>query len=209
MGYKKKNMPKNLDYIHPTQMAKKNVDNCIDDKCPDDCDLLLLRDAAADERDAIAFYLRAGHETCMSNLFLGVAEDEMHHYAELMQMVNVLDPIQAEMFAEAGVSLTLPRRPKAKYHPPVFEKEEEDDDDLEQGLTPPDPNNLERIDLLTKAIRLELMAINKYQRYMMQACHPEVKALFCHIMNEEKEHVAEFTKALFCLTHEPLSSEHD
>jgi rubrerythrin len=59
------------------------------------------------------------------------------------------------------------------------------------------------------SIEDELKAINKYQRYMNEACHPEVKTLFCHIMNEEKEHVAEFTKALFCLTHEPLPPEHD
>ena len=50
---------------------------------------------------------------------------------------------------------------------------------------------------------------NKYQRYMNDAEEPRVKELFCHLMNEEKEHVAEFTAALFRLTHEPLPEETD
>ena len=42
---------------------------------------------------------------------------------------------------------------------------------------------------------------------MNDAEEPRVKELFCHLMNEEKEHVAEFTAALFRLTHEPLPEE--
>ena len=55
----------------------------------------------------------------------------------------------------------------------------------------------------------ELHAINKYQRYMNDAEEPHVKELFAILMNEEKEHVAEFTAALFRLTHEPLPEETD
>ena len=65
-----------------------------------------------------------------------------------------------------------------------------------------------RRSIITKAIQDELHAINKYQRYMNDAEEPRVKT-FCHLMNEEKEHVAEFTAALFRLTHEPLPEETD
>ena len=60
-------------------------------------DLYLLRDAAVDERGAIAdYHLRA--ETCLDEIFLDVAEDEMEHYAETMRLISWLDPVQAEMF---------------------------------------------------------------------------------------------------------------
>jgi rubrerythrin len=44
---------------------------------------------------------------------------------------------------------------------------------------------------------------------MNEAEDARVKDHFCMLMNEEKEHVAEFTAALFELTHEPLSEETD
>ena len=70
----------------------------------------------------------------------------------------------------------------------------------------PNPD-LPAVQYITKAIQDELHAINKYQRYM-NAENPALRA-FCHLMNEEKEHVAEFTAALFRLTHEPLPEETD
>ena len=74
---------------------------------------------------------------------------------------------------------------------------------------PPGQKDLPAVHRITKAIQDELHAINKYQRYMNDAEEPRVKELFCHLMNEEKEHVAEFTAALFRLTHEPLPEETD
>jgi rubrerythrin len=44
---------------------------------------------------------------------------------------------------------------------------------------------------------------------MNEAQEDQVKEHFCELMNEEKEHVAEFTAALFELTHEPLQEEVD
>lgn len=170
--------------------------------CPSHPDLLLLRDAAADERTAAAFYLRAAHQTCLDGLFLNVAEDEMHHYMELMQLIAVLDPIQARIFSEMNLPfLLIPRHKQnhAKWQEASAESTPEDD-----TVSPPSLEEMETVDVLTQAIVDELLAINKYQTYMQEANLPEVKELFCHIMNEEKEHLAEFTKALFCITHEPL-----
>ena len=74
---------------------------------------------------------------------------------------------------------------------------------------PPRKKDLVAIRCLTKAIQDELHAINKYQTYMGEAEEPQVKKHFCELMNEEKEHVAEFTAALFELTNEPLPEEVD
>ena len=62
------------------------------DECPNHPDLYLLRDAAADERGAIADYLVCAAETCLDEIFLDVAEDEMEHYAETMRLISWLDP---------------------------------------------------------------------------------------------------------------------
>lgn len=177
-----------------------------DDECPDDCDLYLLRDAAADEREAIAFYLRAAHTTCLDKLFLDVAEDEMQHYIETMQLVSMLDPVQADMFEEVGLDIlvrpTRLNKKQVKWQP--LQKAAEDAE-----VTPPTLDELDTVDIITKALVSELKAANKYQKYMLEAEHPEVRDLFCELMNEEKEHIAEFTKALWCLTHEPLPPETD
>lgn len=167
--------------------------------CPNHPDLLLLRDAAAGERTAIAFYLEAARESCLQ-LFLDIATDEMQHFAQLMQMVSCLDPVQAQSFREAGLdTLTITRpliRPKNKT------KKLED-----PHCILPDRTETVTVNFLTRAIVDELQAINKYQRYMQAAEDQTVARLFCHIMNSEKEHLAEFTAALFELTNEPLPPE--
>lgn len=147
--------------------------------------------------------------TCLADLFLKVAGDEMHHFVELIHLINMLDPVQAAAFEKVGLSMMImPRRPKAKWHPPIEEDCPEEDEE-ESEISPPDPEDLETIEILSRSIADELLAINKYQKYMEQACHPKAKALFCHLMNEEKEHVAEFTKALFCFTNEPSPYKHN
>lgn len=175
------------------------------EECPDHPDLYLLRDAAADERGAIADYLECALKTCLDEVFLDVAEDEMHHYVELMRLISRLDPVQAEMLEEEDLDFLVMNRafackPKCEKHKPIQEEQ-----DVEVIL--PDKEDMPAIRCLTKAIQDELHAINKYQKYMDQAENPCVKQLFCHIMNEEKEHVAEFTAALFEITREPLPEE--
>ncbi len=177
------------------------------DECPNHSDLYLLRDAAADERGAIADYLRCATETCLDEIFLDVAEDEMQHYVETMRLISRFDPIQAKMLEEEDLDFLVMKRPmgrKPKWVKPQKSQEEED-----VSITPPNKKELPSVCCLTKAIQDELHAINKYQRYMNQAKDPRVKEHFCELMNEEKEHVAEFTAALFELTHEPLAEEID
>ncbi|HML32685.1 ferritin-like domain-containing protein [Sporomusa sphaeroides] len=171
------------------------------DTCPCHPDLLLLRDAAADERNAIAFYLEAARGSCLCQLFLDIAADEMQHFAELMQMVSCLDPVQAEIFSETGLDALVAERPL--YRPKNKNKKVDDP----QGILP-DRKDMVTVNFLTRAVVDELQAINKYQRYMQAAEKPSVARLFCHIMNEEKEHLAQFTAELFKLTNEPLPSEH-
>ncbi|SDF24790.1 ferritin family protein [Sporolituus thermophilus] len=204
MPSKKRTKPaktKPIDYIPSFKQAQPPRHTL----CPDDPDLLRLRDAAKNEREAIDLYLEAALRTPMADLFLDVAEDEMHHYVELMRLISSLDPVQAAVLKEENLgTLTLARvQPPDKWKaPPMWVSEAED-----VAVTPPAEKDLPTIHYLTKSLAGELEATNKYQIYMAQAEHDEVRALFCHIMNEEKEHIAEFTAALYRLTNEPLPGE--
>ena len=203
----KKRRPK---YLKPSEICLDNED------CPNNPDLLLLRDAAADERKAILDYLNAAKANCLSELFLDVAEDEMHHYMEILGHIVRLDPVQKEMFEEVNLDIP-PMRKTAAASPKQWNyvknnvnkliAEEEAVEDIQLELPP--ERNMPAICHLTAALIDELHATNKYQRYMNEACDPKVKELFCHLMNEEKEHIAEFTAALFDLTGEPLSHEYE
>ncbi|CUH95334.1 hypothetical protein P22_1404 [Propionispora sp. 2/2-37] len=176
-----------------------------DEECPNHSDLYLLRDAAADERGAIADYLACAMETCLEKLFLHVAEDEMQHYMETMRLISSLDPVQAQMLEEEDLDfLVMQRAPigKPKWGPPGINEEEEDVD-----VPPPGKKDMPAIRCLTKALQDELHAINKYQEYMNKAVDSGVRDHFCELMNDEKEHVAEFTAALFKITHEPMAQE--
>jgi len=187
----------------------KNNYGCTDDmdECPNHPDLYLLRDAAADERGAIADYLTCAADTCLDEIFLDVAEDEMQHYVETMRLISIFDPVQAEMLIEEGLGALTMRRhlSKSKWVGP--KNTHYDQEDVQ--VIPPNKRDLPGIRCLTKAIQDELHAINKYQKYMNQADDPRVREHFCELMNEEKEHVAEFTAVLFKLTHEPLPEETD
>ncbi|SMC72611.1 ferritin-like domain-containing protein [Sporomusa malonica] len=194
-----KNRPK------PKVLAETNI-VCPIEECPSSPDLLLLRDAAADERNAIAFYLDAARSSCTPHLFLDVAEDEMHHYVETMREISRLDPVQADLLSEAGLDMLVMTRPLFKPKAKVIAKEAGTND---VQVILPDRKEMPTVNLLTKALSDEFLAVNKYQRYMLDAENAEVQMLFCHLMNEEKEHIAEFTAALFELTHEPLPPEHD
>jgi rubrerythrin len=176
--------------------------DCITELCPNHPDLLLLRDAAADERNAIAFYLEASRTSCLPRLFLDVAEDEMQHYVEIMREISRLDPVQAQMFSEQNLDFLLMTRP-------LFKPKAKATEAADIQIVPPDRKAMPTVILLTKALTDELLAVNKYQRYMETAEDPDVQRLFCHLMNEEKEHIAEFTAALFELTHEPVLPEED
>lgn len=180
---------------------------CLDnDECPNNPDLFLLRDAAADERQAILNYLNAAQDNCLADLFLAIANDEMEHYMELMGHIVRLDPIQNEMFQDVNLSIPQLRRP-SKLSPKQWNylasqaKPQMDEEDSRVSLPP--ERSMPAICHLTNALIDELETVNKYQRYMNEACDPAVKELFCRLMNEEKEHVAVFTAALFDLTGEP------
>lgn len=192
-------------YKKPAKPKTLTGSACSTEVCPNHPDLLLLRDAAADERNAIAFYLEAARTSCMPRLFLDVVEDEMEHYVELMREIARLDPVQAQRLRDEELDSLLLSRPlyKPKTKTAIIQAAE----DIQ--VTPPDRKEMPTVLLLTKALSDELQATNKYQRYMQTGETVAVQRLFCSLMNEEKEHIAEFTAALFELTHEPLPLEHD
>lgn len=177
-------------------------------ECPNHPDLILLRDAAADEREAIAMYLQAARETGLTDLFLDVAEDEMQHYVMIMHHISILDPVQAEKLKEEGLNELIMsgmmKKMRAKWMKKPIMPEPED-----VSIPPLDAEEIEAVCYLTKALASQFHAINKYQCYMEKSGSVHNQHLFCHLMNEEKEHVAEFTKAIFEITQEPLPQETD
>lgn len=171
--------------------------------CPDDPCLLLLRDAAIAEREAILFYLEAAAMLCgdLQQLFLDTAADEMEHFVIIMRRIACLDPVQAEALDEVGLDSLLPRRamlpkwatgwqPACAVSPPV---------ETEADMT--------AVCLLTKALTSEFAAINTYQKAMTKTEDDFCGRLFCRLMNDEKEHVASFVAALYCQTGEPPPEE--
>lgn len=197
-------MPKWKYYDHQTGYGNSPDCEWEDEECPNHPDLYLLRDAAADERGAIADYLECAFSTCSREVFLHVTEEEMEHYVLTMRLISLLDPVQADFLEEEGLDFLVTKRHmgKSKW------KQMDSMAGEEEGIKPPDKKDSDRIRCLTEAIKGELQAINKYQRYMNQAKHELVKKHFCDLMNDEKEHVAEFTAALFRLTHEPLEESY-
>ncbi|MBP2627430.1 MAG: hypothetical protein H6Q68_2141 [Firmicutes bacterium] len=196
------------------KMGSSNMMDCNsmmdmgDMECPNHPDLILLRDAAADEREAIALYFQAARHTCMTELFLDIIEDEMQHYVMIMHHISMLDPVQADKFREEGLNELIMKgmmkKMRAKWmQKPVMAEGK----DVAVSLL--DDNELEAVCYLTKALASEFHAINKYQCSMEKSEIMHNKHLFCHLMNEEKEHVAEFTKAIFEITQEPLPPETD
>jgi hypothetical protein len=101
-----------------------------------------------------------------------------------MALLAKYDPGQAEAFDEVGIRLPAKHFRKG----PLLKACSND--------------TLAVIDLLTKSIASELEAINMYQESYEAACHDDVKSLFCDNANDEKLHVAEFWKALMCITKE-------
>ncbi|MEN6412792.1 MAG: ferritin-like domain-containing protein [Veillonellales bacterium] len=184
-------------------------DYCPDEMedCPNHCDLYLLRDAAADERGAIADYLSCAiNNPCVAEVFLDVAEDEMQHYVETMRLISLLDPVQRQMLKEQNLDYLTMKKLTSRAN---WTKKYQVQNDEDVKVIPPHKRDLAAVHCFTKAIQDELHAINKYQRYMNEAEEPRVKKHFCELMNEEKEHVAEFTAALYELTNEPLPEEVD
>lgn len=190
------------------ERAKSNLNS---DECPCHPDLLLLRDAAIDERNAILEYLTAAQDCCLPELFLHTAQDEMRHYFETMRQINRLDPIQAEAFREVGLDMLTNNRMAnncKKNAPTAVVQQAETAEAAEAALAAlPPERRMPTIAALTQALAGELAAANKYQRYMCEAKDARVQALFCHLMNDEKEHIAEFTAALYDMTQEPLTPE--
>ena len=201
---------------NPKKMCCSSSNNKCNDECPDNPDLLLLRDAAADERNAIAEYLEAALTTTLDKCFLSVAKDEMCHFVQTMQLISCLDPVQAEELREANLTMLTVMGAARKMKPGWSYYEQKCKKTCEKPIEKPcnkpcdtvcddmiSKQDLIDVQYLTRALDGELHAINKYQTYMNEALCEEVKAHFCELMNEEKEHVAEFTACLYNITHEP------
>ncbi len=199
----KKTGPPHYEHHHHDDHHGNSADPC----------LPMLRDAAIAEREAILFYLEAAAMVCgdLRQLFLDTAEDEMEHFVMTMRHISALDSVQAEALEEVGLDALLMQRGMAPkwatgWQPDCACPLEEEtmapmppEHEPESDLTP--------LCLLTKALTGELEAINKYQKYMEKASDSACCRHFCHLMNDEKEHVASFIAAIYDLTGEPPPEE--
>lgn len=191
-------------------------------------DLIFLRDDLADEVGAIVGYLECAREVKdrrLSRRFREIARDEEGHYAQLLQMIASLDPVQAEELSKQELSLLatmgykpqpmpgmpgmqampgMPRVPGMQGLPAgnmscptcpqhaKYPAEEDEEEQLKRHYRPFDRD----LECLRNALRDELHAINAYQRQIAATHNTAIQNLLTPIMNQEKEHVAEFTKLL-------------
>lgn len=187
--------------------SSKNTAVQVEECCPDDPCLIFLRQAVIGERKAILFYLNASMECCeLRDLFLSIAQDEMRHFVMTMRLISQLDPVQSAALEEANLDfLTMGRA-----MPPKWAKEYHMVCEEEPEITPPPQLHMCCLALLTHALTDELTAINDYQTFMEEThCEEVCRNLFCELMNDEKEHVAQLTAAMLDITNEPLTGEMD
>lgn len=179
---------------HSTEATK------INNLYPENPDLLLLRDAAANERETIAFYLKVSQDIpALADLFNEIAKDEMQHYVMIMRHICMLDPIQAQEMKEVGrEELAIMPRFSDQHELNAAERT------FEYALSESEKNS-EGMQYLTDALIEEFLVANKYHTYLKKAEVENNKRLFCWLLNDEKKHIAEFTANLFDFTGEPIA----
>jgi rubrerythrin len=172
-----------------------------------------LRKAAIAEREAALFYLAAANMLGgdLRTLFLTVAEDEMRHFVMTMHHIAVRDSAQAKALGTAGLDVfIMPRMAVPKWAgawPPTCAPLPKRPPDSADNLPAED---MQAVDLLTKAITNELVAINLYECFCKLADSGSAREHFDRLQTNDKSHVAQFIAALYELTCEPPPlQEHD
>ncbi len=172
--------------------------------------LYLLREDIADELGAIVGYLECADlvkDYRISSVFREAAHDEKEHFIRLMGVLAQMDSFQAQEFQRAGFSefsngngssIPFSSNPFGTGFPfqcqACLKPERHRHDSNEKRMYMADDRTME---CLQNAIRDELKAINAYQRQLKETTNPVIQNVLTLIMNQEKEHVSEFTK-LFC-----------
>ncbi len=172
--------------------------------------LYFLREDIADELGAIVGYLECADlvkDYRISSIFREVANDEKEHFIRLMGILAQMDPFQAKEFQRAGFSEVLSGNESANPFSTnpygagfpfqcqtCLKPERRRHDYNEKRMYMADDRTME---CLQNAIRDELKAINAYQKQLKETANPAIQNSLTLIMNQEKEHVSEFTK-LFC-----------
>jgi rubrerythrin len=169
--------------------------------------LYFLREDIADELGAIVGYLECADlakDYRIGSLFREIANDEMEHFIRLMGALAQNDSVQAEEFQKTGFSEVLmgtqgtnpygigyPFQCQACLKP---EKRRHDYNDKRVYMA-----DDRMVECLQNSIRDELKAINAYQRQLKETSNPAIQNLLTVIMNQEKEHVSEFTKLFYAI----------
>lgn len=177
------------NYSYPHLVAQSENGNFTDEP-----DLLLLRECLAQEIGSVIGYTEIAvlvKDYRIGKIFRQVANDELNHFANILQLITGFDPTQAEalkkqelMIMTAGSEEVCPYRSEnsKNYRP-----------DAKKGFYPDDPI----WDFLQNAIKDELLSINAYQKQVPVTKNPTIQGLFINIMNKEKEHFVTFTKIFY------------
>lgn len=207
----------NMSYMEEPVDYEHYDNECMEEECPTGPCLVMLRETAAAERKAIAFYLDAACQICDEEIrgtLLEIAEDEMVHFVMTMRLLSCLDPVQARELSDQDLDVLVSRRPrpqrgseKLRFSKNSMPTEEDEDEEADAAIEMPSKRDIRTIMLLTTALEDELKSINMYQCFMEQSDNPACHEHFCMLMNEEKAHVAKLIDAIYELTGEPPAIE--
>jgi len=158
-----------------------------------DPDLLLLREDLAEETGSIIGYFECSglaRDYRVGKVFRRIANDELGHFAALLQLITGIDAAQAEELKRQDLQImAIGGDEICPYHP-----DDQRNTRAEQKRVYADDPVW---DFLQNAIKDELLAINAYQRQVGIAVAPAVQGLLINIMNKEKEHFVTFTKLFY------------
>jgi len=157
---------------------------------------LLVRELMAEEIGSVIGYLECAEllrDHRMAKTFRKIANEELSHFASLLQLLTGLDQEQAaEMKKQDMAILTAATESFCPFHGtktsfryPRGESKRE--------IHPDDPV----WDILRNAIRDELYAINAYQKQLETASIPAVQGVLAHLRRQEKEHFVTFTQLFY------------
>ena len=161
-----------------------------------DPDLIILRECMAEEMGSVVGYLECAEiirDYRIEKVFRGAANDELSHFAGLLQLLTGLDQGQAaEMKKQELAILTAASDGICPYHSDKASFKSHKGDYKKEYS----PNEL-LWDMLRNAIKDELYSMNAYQRQIQTVTNPMVQSVLIRLMNQEKEHFVAFTKLFY------------
>lgn len=157
---------------------------------------LIVRELMAEEIGSVIGYLECAEiirDYRMAKIFRKIANEELSHFASLLQLLTGLDPEQAaEMKKQEMAILTAANE---NFYPNHGEKatSRHSRGESKREFNPDEPV----WEMLRNAIKDELYSINAYQKQLEMASIPVVQGVLAHLQHQEKEHFVTFTQLFY------------